>query len=68
VDPDSATLWIRIGNPDPGSGSRGKKIKKFHRKMHFLVIFKKNFYHLKGTYKIALTTFEKFVDELHRYF
>jgi hypothetical protein len=33
MDPDSATLWIRIwiriGNPDPGSGSRGKKIKKF---------------------------------------
>jgi hypothetical protein len=30
VDPDSVTMWIRIriGNPDPGSGSRGKKIKK----------------------------------------
>jgi hypothetical protein len=25
VDPDSMTLWIRIGNPDYGSGSRGKK-------------------------------------------
>jgi hypothetical protein len=31
---DSVTLWIRIriGNPDPGSGSRGKKIKKFQWK------------------------------------
>jgi hypothetical protein len=31
LDPDSVTSWIRIriGNPDPGSGSRGKKIKKF---------------------------------------
>jgi replicative superfamily II helicase len=29
LDPDSATFVdrIRIGNPDPGSGSRGKKIK-----------------------------------------
>jgi hypothetical protein len=34
VDPDSVTLWIRIriGNPDPGSVSRGKKIKKFQCK------------------------------------
>jgi hypothetical protein len=41
VDPDSVTLWIRIriGNPDPGSGSRGKKIKNFSGKMHILVIF-----------------------------
>jgi hypothetical protein len=30
-DPDSLNLYIgiRIGNPDPGSVSRGKKIKKF---------------------------------------
>jgi hypothetical protein len=30
LDPDSVNLWIRIriGNPDPGSGSRCKKIKK----------------------------------------
>jgi hypothetical protein len=29
-DPDLITLWIRIciGNPDPGSGSRGKGMKK----------------------------------------
>jgi hypothetical protein len=27
LDPDSVTLLIRIGNPDPGS--RGKKVKKF---------------------------------------
>jgi hypothetical protein len=34
LDPDSVTLWIRIriGNPDPGSGSRGKKVKKFRWK------------------------------------
>jgi hypothetical protein len=36
LDPDSATLWIRIRDPDSqygsGSGSRGKKIKKFHCK------------------------------------
>jgi hypothetical protein len=43
LDPDSATLWIRIriGNPDPGSGSRGKKIKKFQWKNAFLVKNKK---------------------------
>jgi hypothetical protein len=28
LDPDSMALWIRIGNPDPGSGSRGKKMEK----------------------------------------
>jgi hypothetical protein len=28
VDPGSMTLWIRIGIPGPGSGSRGKKMKK----------------------------------------
>jgi hypothetical protein len=30
LDPDSMTLWIRIriGNPDPGSGSRAKNMKK----------------------------------------
>jgi hypothetical protein len=34
VDPETETLWIWIciGNPDPGSGSRGKKIKKFQWK------------------------------------
>jgi hypothetical protein len=44
VDPDSATLWlrIRIGNPDPGSGSRGKKIKKFQWKKALFSDFKKN--------------------------
>jgi hypothetical protein len=46
LDPDSVTLWIRIhiGNPYPESGSRGKKLRNFSGKMHFLVIFKK-FYH-----------------------
>jgi hypothetical protein len=40
LDPDSVTLWIRIriGNTDPGSASRDKKVKKFQWKMHFLVI------------------------------
>jgi hypothetical protein len=34
LNPDSVILWIRIriGSPDPGSGSRGKKIKKFQWK------------------------------------
>jgi hypothetical protein len=34
LDPDSATLWIQIRDPDSqyGSGSRGKKIKKFQWK------------------------------------
>jgi hypothetical protein len=43
LDPDSVTLWIRIliGNPDPGSGSRDTKIKKFSGKMPFSVIKKK---------------------------
>jgi hypothetical protein len=38
LDPDSMTLWIRIqiGNPDPGCGSRGKKMKK---NKYFLVGF-----------------------------
>jgi hypothetical protein len=44
LDSDSVNLWIliriRIGNPDPGSGYRGKKIKKFQWKMHVLVIKK----------------------------
>jgi hypothetical protein len=58
-DPDSVTLWIRIriGNLDPGSGSRGKKIKKFQGKnalfnYFFLILPLKR-------YKIALTTFGK---------
>jgi hypothetical protein len=41
------------GNPDPGSGSKGKKIKKFQWKNGLLVILKK--LTLKW-YKIALTT------------
>jgi hypothetical protein len=43
LDPDSETLWIRIciGNPDPDPGAR--KLRNFIRKMHFLVILKKNF-------------------------
>jgi hypothetical protein len=38
-------LWIRIriGNPDPGSGSRGKKIKKFQWKNALLSNFLNNF-------------------------
>jgi hypothetical protein len=57
VDPDSATLWIRIciGNPDPGSGSRGEKIKKFQWK-NALFSYLKKILPLKR-YKIALTTF-----------
>jgi hypothetical protein len=57
VDPDSVTLWIRIriGNPDPGSGSRARKLRNFSGKMHFLVFFKK-ISPLKR-YKIALSTF-----------
>jgi hypothetical protein len=52
-----AGLWIRIriGNPDPGSGSRGNKVKEFQWKMHFLV-FLKQMLPLK-MYKIALTTY-----------
>jgi hypothetical protein len=61
-------LWIRVRigsglsdfmDPDPywESGSRGKKVKKFQWKMHFLVIF---FLNLPiKRYKIALTTFWK---------
>jgi hypothetical protein len=43
LDPDSVTLWIRIciGNPDPGA----RKCRNFRGKMHFLIIFKKKFYH-----------------------
>jgi hypothetical protein len=42
LDPDSATLWIRIriGNPDPRSGSRGKK---FQWKNALFSYLKKNF-------------------------
>jgi hypothetical protein len=59
LDPDSETLWIRIriGNPDPGSGSRGKKIKKFQWKSTLFSNFFLNS-PLKR-YKIALTTFWK---------
>jgi hypothetical protein len=41
-DPDSVTLWIRIriGNPEPGSGSRGKKVRKFQWKMHYKIKYK----------------------------
>jgi hypothetical protein len=39
VDPDPDWIWIRIGNPDPGA----RKLRNFSGKMHFLVIFKKNF-------------------------
>jgi hypothetical protein len=55
--PDSVTLWIRIriGNPDPRSGSRGKKVKKFQWKNALFSIFKK-ILPLKR-YKIALTSF-----------
>jgi hypothetical protein len=44
VDPDLATLWIRIriGNPDPGSGSRGKKITKYQCKNALFSYLKKN--------------------------
>jgi hypothetical protein len=51
-------LWIRIriGNPDPGSGSRGKKIKKFQWKNALFSFFLKKTLPLKS-YKIALTTF-----------
>jgi hypothetical protein len=45
-------IRIRIGNPDP----EARKLRNFSRKMHFSYFLKK-FYHLKGTYKIALTTF-----------
>jgi hypothetical protein len=58
LDPDSATLWIRIciGNPDPGSGSRGKQIKKFQWKNALFKLFLTKILPLKR-YKIALTTF-----------
>jgi hypothetical protein len=36
LDPDSETLWIRIGNPDPDPGAR--KLRNFSGKKHFLVI------------------------------
>jgi hypothetical protein len=47
LDPDSATLWIRIRDPDSqyGSGSRGKKIKKFHWKNALFSYFYQKFYH-----------------------
>jgi hypothetical protein len=70
LDPDSVTLWIRIriGNPDPGSGSRGKKVKKFQWKNALFSIFLKQILPLKR-YKIALTTFcKKKYNEKHRFF
>jgi hypothetical protein len=56
LDPDSVTLRIRIriGNPDSGSGSRGKKIKKFQWKNTLFIYFKK-LLPLKRN-KIPLTT------------
>jgi hypothetical protein len=58
LDPVSVTLWIRIriGNPDAGSGSRGKKVKKFQWKNALFSYFFKQILPLKR-YKIALTTF-----------
>jgi hypothetical protein len=57
LDPDSVTLWIRFGNPDPESGSRGKKIKKFQWKNALISYF---FFNLTlKRYKIAITTFKK---------
>jgi hypothetical protein len=52
-------IWIRIGSgfsdfvdPDPywesGSGSRGKKMKKFQWKNALFSYFFKKIYHLKG--------------------
>jgi hypothetical protein len=60
LDPDSVTLWIRIhtGNPDPGFGSRGKKIKKFQWKTALFSYFFKKMQQLKR-YKIALTFINK---------
>jgi hypothetical protein len=42
VNPDPDWIRIRIGNPDPGSGSRARKLRNFSGKLHFLVIFNKN--------------------------
>jgi hypothetical protein len=52
LDPESVTLWIRIGNPDPGA----RKGRNFSGKRHFLVIFLL-ILPIKR-YKIALTTFD----------
>jgi hypothetical protein len=39
-DPDSETLWIRIGNPDPDPGAR--KLRNFSGKnAHFSYFLKK---------------------------
>jgi hypothetical protein len=45
LDPDSATLWIgiRIPNTDPDPDPGVRKLRNFIGKMHFLVIFNKNF-------------------------
>jgi hypothetical protein len=43
LDPDAVTsrirIRIRIGNPDPGSGFRNKKIKKFQLKIALFSYF-----------------------------
>jgi hypothetical protein len=59
-DPDLVTLWIRIriGNPDPGSGSRGKKIKKSQWKNALFSFF--TFYNQKGSTNYFL---KKMFDE-----
>jgi hypothetical protein len=58
LEQDSVTLWILICivNVDPGSGARGKKIKKFQWNNALFSYFLKKIYHLKGN-KIALTIF-----------
>jgi hypothetical protein len=62
VDPDPDWIQIpRLWFPywESGSGSRGKKTKKFQWKNVLFSYFLKTFYHWKSTYKIALTTFWK---------
>jgi hypothetical protein len=55
VDPDPDPYW------ESGSGSRGKKIKKFQWKNALFSYFFKKILPLER-YKIALTTFEKNFD------
>jgi hypothetical protein len=51
VDPDpdwiriQRLVWIRIriGNPDPDPDPGARKLRNFSGKMHFLVIFNKDF-------------------------
>jgi hypothetical protein len=68
LDPDPDWIRIRIGSgfsdlvdPDPywESGSRGKKMKKFHWKSALFSYLKKNLPPKRYRYKIALTTFWK---------